>query len=71
MLSILQKSINQSIFQDGTTSLAIVTPVNGAAAERAVTLGQLIGRIKNGASALQGFKVKAQVDFWRKLFNVA
>jgi len=42
--------------QDGTTSLAIVTPVNGAAAERAVTLGQLIGRIKNGASALQGFK---------------
>ena len=48
-----------------------MTPVNGAAAERAVTLGQLIGRIKNGASALQGFKVKAQVDFWRKLFNVA
>ena len=41
--------------QDGTTSLAIVTPVHGAA-DRAVTLGQLIGRIKNGASALQGFK---------------
>jgi len=42
--------------QDGTTSLAFVTPVDGAAGERAVTLGQLIGRVKNGASALQGFK---------------
>ena len=40
--------------QDGTTSLSIVTPTDGAA-ERAVTLGQLIGRVKYGASALQGF----------------
>jgi len=58
--------------QDGTTSLAIVTPnmmdgsgggiaTNSATGvaiggERPVTLGQLIGRVKNGASALQGFK---------------
>lgn len=43
--------------QDGSTSLAILTPTEGGPAERAVTLGQLIGRIKNGgAAALQGFK---------------
>lgn len=41
--------------QDGSTSLALVTPTDGPG-ERAVTLGQLIGRVKNGASALQGFK---------------
>jgi bromodomain-containing protein 7/9 len=43
---------------DGTTSLSIVTPssvvVEGG--EKTVTLGQLIGRVKNGATALQGFK---------------
>lgn len=43
--------------QDGTTSLAIVTPTpDGTGADRAVSLGQLIGRVKNGASALAGFK---------------
>jgi hypothetical protein len=40
-------------------SSAILTPTDGGPSERAVTLGQLIGRIKNGgaaAAALQGFK---------------
>eukprot|EP00088_Acartia_fossae_P018616 TRINITY_DN2074_c1_g1_i15.p1 TRINITY_DN2074_c1_g1~~TRINITY_DN2074_c1_g1_i15.p1 ORF type:complete len:791 (-),score=230.34 TRINITY_DN2074_c1_g1_i15:368-2740(-) len=42
---------------DGTTSLAIVTPSSAAdVTEKTVTLGQLIGRVKNGASTLQGFK---------------
>ena len=36
---------------------AILTPPEGGPSERTVTLGQLIGRIKNGgAAALQGFK---------------
>ncbi len=43
---------------DGTTSLAIVAPASVVVegGDKTVTLGQLIGRVKNGASALQGFK---------------
>jgi len=42
---------------DGTTSLAFITPAMAAAGgDKTVTLGQLIGRVKNGASTLQGFK---------------
>jgi hypothetical protein len=39
--------------------LAILTPTDGGPSERPVTLGQLIGRIKNGSAgtaALAGFK---------------
>jgi bromodomain-containing protein 7/9 len=45
---------------DGTTSLSIITPSSVSSldenGEKTVTLGQLIGKVKNGASAIQGFK---------------
>merc|ERR1719384_819005 len=44
---------------DDTTSLAIITPDaqgRNEAREKAVNLAQLVGKVKNGTSALTGFK---------------
>jgi len=57
-------SIETNVFErkreDGSTSLAILTPgegiIPGTEKDRPVTLGTFLGKIRNGTASLQGFK---------------
>lgn len=55
-----QEEIFQRRMKDGSTSLAILTPgegiVPGTTRDRPISLGSLIGRVKNGTTSLQGFR---------------
>ena len=46
--------------EDGSTSLAILTPgegiIPGTEKDRPITLGSFLGKIRNGSASLQGFK---------------